>query len=58
MSRADLRKTAEIAPNIMTKMCRDEPDHLHIIERIYKEPDCNFGDIADYFKKESDDEKI
>ena len=30
MSRADLRKAAEIAPNTMTKMRRDEPVHLHI----------------------------
>jgi len=58
MSRADLRKVAEIAPNTMTKMRRDEPVHLHILERICKVLDCNFGDIIDYFKEESDDEKI
>jgi len=35
MSRADLRKAAEIAPNTMTKMRRDEPVRLYILERIY-----------------------
>lgn len=34
MSRADLGKAAEIAPNILTKMHRDEPVHLNIIGRI------------------------
>ncbi len=58
MSRADLRKAAEIAPNTMTKMRRDEPVHLNILERICMVLDCNFGDIVDYFKEESGDEKI
>lgn len=58
MSRADLRKAAEIAPNTMTKMRRDEPVHLNILERICMVLDCNFGDIVDYFKEKSDDEKI
>ena len=58
MSRADLRKAAEIAPNTMTKMRRDEPVHLNILERICMVLDCNFADIVDYFKEESDDEKI
>ncbi len=58
MSRADLRKAAEIAPNTMTKMRRDEPVHLHILERICMVLDCNFGDIVDYFKEELGDEKI
>lgn len=58
MSRADLRKAAEVAPNTMTKMRRDEPVHLHILERICMVLDCNFGDIVDYFKEELGDEKI
>lgn len=58
MSRADLRKAAEIAPNTMTKMRRDEPVHLNILERICMVLDCNFGDIVDYFKEELGDEKI
>lgn len=28
MSKADLRKAAEVAPNTMTKMRREEPVHL------------------------------
>ena len=34
MSRAGLGKAAEVAPNILTKMRRDEPVHLNIIGRI------------------------
>lgn len=54
MSKADLRKAAGVAPNTMTKMRRDEPVHLSILERICKVLDCNFGDIVDYIKDESD----
>lgn len=50
MSRAELRKAAEIAPNTMTKMRRDESVHLHILERICEVLDCNFSDIVDYIK--------
>lgn len=57
MNRADLRKAAEIAPNTMTKMRRDEPVHLYILERICNVLDCNFGDIVDYFKEEAGNEK-
>ena len=39
-------------------MRRDEPVHLNILERICMVLDCNFGDIVDYFKEESDDEKL
>ena len=34
MSKADLRKAADIAPNTMTKLRRDEPVNLAILGRI------------------------
>lgn len=55
MSKADLRKAAEIAPNTMTKMRRDEPVHLSILERVCQVLGCNFGDIVDYTRDETID---
>lgn len=36
MSKADLRKAADIAPNTMTKLRRDEPVNLAILGRIWR----------------------
>lgn len=48
MSRADLRKAANIAPNTMTKLRRDEAVNLSILERICKVLKCDFGDLMNY----------
>ena len=50
MSKADLRKAAEIAPNTMTKLRRDEAVNLAILGRICDVLDCDFGDIMEYVK--------
>lgn len=50
MSKADLRKAAEIAPNTMTKLRRDEAVNLAILERICDVLDCDFGDIMQYIR--------
>ena len=50
MSKADLRKAAEIAPNTMTKIRRDESVNLAILGRICDVLDCDFGDIMEYVK--------
>ena len=47
MSKADLRKAADIAPNTMTKLRRDESVNLAICEPL----DCDFGDIMEYVKE-------
>ena len=52
MSKADLRKAAEIAPNTMTKLRRDEAVNLAILGRICDKLDCDFGDIMEYIKEE------
>ena len=52
MSIADLRKKAEIAPNTMTKLRRDEAVNLAILGRICHVLCCDFGDIMEY--KEED----
>ena len=51
MSKADLRKATDIAPNTMTKLRRDEPVNLAILGRICETLDCDFGDIIEYVKE-------
>ena len=46
MSKADLRKKAEIAPNTMTKLRRDEEVSLTILSKICKTLNADFGDIV------------
>ena len=48
MSKADLRKAADIAPNTMTKLRRDEAVNIAILGRICQVLDCDFGDIMEY----------
>jgi DNA-binding Xre family transcriptional regulator len=48
VSPSELRKAAEIAPNTMTKLRRDEPVNLSILGRICRELHCDFGDILTY----------
>ena len=47
MSKADLRRVAEIAPNTMTKMRRDEAVSINVLLRICDKLDCNIGEIMD-----------
>lgn len=51
MSKADLRKLGDIAPNTMTKLSRDEAVNLAILGRICEVLDCDFGDIIEYVKE-------
>lgn len=48
MSRADLRRAAQIAPNTMTKLSRDEEVSLGILGRICAVLDVNIGEIMDF----------
>lgn len=48
MSTADLRKIANIAPNTMTKLRRNEPVNLAILSRACAVLQCDFGDIIEY----------
>ena len=48
MSKADLRKAADIAPNTMTKLRRDEPVTLAILGKICNVLKCDYGDIMTY----------
>ena len=48
MSKADLRKKAEIAPNTMTKLRRDEEVTLGVLGKICKALGVDYGDIMEY----------
>ena len=48
MSKSDLRKKAEIAPNTMTKLRRDEEVSLTILSKICKTLHADFGDVVEY----------
>ena len=48
MSKADLRRAASVAPNTMTKLRRDEPVAMIVLEKICRAIDVDFGDIIQY----------
>ena len=48
MSKAELRRAAEISPNTMTKLRRDEEVSMAVLKRICEYLECNIGDICDF----------
>ncbi len=57
MSKADLRKASGVSPNTMTKLRRDEPVMLSVLDKICKVLDVNYGDVVDYIADEEGSEK-
>ena len=53
MSKADLRKAADIAPNTMTRLRRDEEVTLTVLNRICSTLEVDIGDIMEFLPKES-----
>lgn len=54
MSKADLRRQADISSNTMTKLNRDEMVSLPILDRICGTPKVDFGDIIEHVEEEQD----
>lgn len=52
MSKADLRRQADISSNTMTKLRRDEMVALPILDRICDTLDVDYGDIIEHVKKQ------
>jgi len=52
MSKADLRKAANIAPNTMTKLRRDEPVNLAILGRACAVLGCDIGDVMEFIPED------
>ena len=48
MSHIELQRAAEVAPNTMTKIRRDQPVNLAILDRICRVLGCDFGDIVEH----------
>ncbi len=48
MTTAELRKTADIAPNTLTRMKRDQEVTLQVFERICEVLQVDFGEIMEY----------
>ena len=55
MSKADLRKTAGIAPNTMTRLRRDEEVTLTVLNKICKTLDVDIGDIMEFLPDAEDE---
>ena len=54
MSNAELRKAAGLAPNTMTKLRRDEPVAMIVLEKICRALDTDVGDIVQFVKVSDD----
>lgn len=52
MSRAELRKKAEIAPNTMTKLGKNEYVAMPILDKICRTLGTDYGDIMEYVNEE------
>lgn len=57
MSIASLRKTAEIAPNTMTKLRRDQEVTLTVLGKICHALGVDYGDIIEYIPDKDSEEK-
>ena len=55
MSKCSLRKFAGISPNTMTKMRRDEPVMLSVLDKICVTLNCNYGDIIEFVPQTRND---
>lgn len=56
MSKADLRKAAEFAPNTLTRLRRDEEVKMAVLYRICRTLDVNIGDIMEFLPEEEEKE--
>ena len=48
MSHIELQRAAEVAPNTTTKIRRDQPVNLAILDRMCRVLGCDFGDIVEH----------
>lgn len=54
MSKADLRRAAEISPNTMTKLRRGEEVSMTILNRICAALGVSYGDIIEYIPENAE----
>jgi len=53
MSMAELRKQADIAPNTMTRMRKDQEVTMQVLCRICDVLNVDFGDVVEYIPNET-----
>lgn len=53
MTMSELRKRADIAPNTMTRIRKNEEVSLDVLGRMCGILGVNFGDIVDYIKEDN-----
>ncbi len=51
MSRAELRKMTEIAPNTMTKLVKNEYVAMPVLDKICGALNVDYGDIMSYIQE-------
>lgn len=52
MSKSDLRKATEVAPNTMTKLRRDEAVSMTVLLKIATYLDCDISDMCEFIREE------
>lgn len=52
MTAAELRKQADIAPNTLTRMKKDQEVTMQVLERICDVLDTDFGEIIEHYPDE------
>lgn len=52
ISASEMRKAAEIAPNTLTRMRKEQEVSLAVLGKICNVLDCDFGDIVEYKKEQ------
>lgn len=57
MSKADLRRLADISPNTMTKLRRGEEVSMTILNKICAALNVTYGDIIEYIHPENAENK-
>ena len=55
MSKADLRRAADISPNTMTKLRRDEMVAMPILDKICETLNADYGDIIEHVNDVQED---
>lgn len=57
MSKVELRKKADIAPNTLTKLNRDEEVSMTVLSKICHVLGADFGDIVEYIDVDTKDKQ-
>lgn len=53
MTASELRKQADIAPNTLTRIKKDQEVTMQVLERICDALDVDFGDIVEYYSEKN-----